>query len=45
MEEKRTSKVMKRKRNRSRIMSREKLLGQESELNLQRQRFSKSRKI
>jgi len=43
--EKRTSSAMERRNNGLRIMLREKLLGWERELKMQRQRFSKSRKI
>jgi len=41
-DEKRTSQAMKTKRNGLRIMLREKPLGQESKLKMQRQRFNKS---
>jgi len=43
--EKHTSEAMKPKRNALRIMLREKLVGQESKLKMQMQRFSKSRTI
>ena len=42
---KRTSKAMKTKKTGLRIMLRERPLGQESKLNMQRQQFSRSRKI
>jgi len=44
-DKKRTSTVMKTKNNGLRIMLRGRPLGQESELKMQRQRFSRSRKI
>jgi hypothetical protein len=40
-----TSQAMKKKKNGLRIILRDRLLGQESELKMQRQRFSKSERI